>query len=505
MQPSIRAASRQTRPSPGPGRVRLAHSPRPPKPIPQSPSIRSVWHRRLSVILSGWVGAALLSALALAITLALADSTGGWQTEMVAAVVLIRMIYRNVRGPRPVLVDHSVRRHLIRVIEDEFLLTLFLMATTYALAWPVTIGTIAVYAGANLALQLSLYHTSRLVLRWLTAGEHHRTPGPTTRHVLILGTGERGRAMADMILDTPELDSTVVGFLDFERTGLWRYRDIPLVGSPKDFQSIVAGGQCDALFLAVEPDDFQRTSRLFAMAEAMGIPICLPPDLFGGTIARPRATAINGTPVLTYRAVPESRIGLFVKRTIDRIGALLGIIVASPIMLACAIAITLESRGPILFRQVRSGRNGRPFYLYKFRTMCLGAEAKKAQLLKHNEMSGPVFKMKRDPRITPIGAFLRKYSLDELPQLFNVLRGEMSLVGPRPPLPKEVAKYDAWQRRRLSVKPGLTCLWQVNGRNAVDFEDWMKLDLQYIDNWSLWLDLRIMAKTIPTVLKGTGM
>jgi exopolysaccharide biosynthesis polyprenyl glycosylphosphotransferase len=447
----------------------------------------------------------LLSALALACTLALSGSSGEWQIEMMASVVLIRMIYRNVRGPRPVLVDHSVRRHLARVIEDEFLLTMFLMAATFALAWPVALPTLAVYAGANLALQFSLYYTSRLILHRLIAGDHHHAPGTTTRRVLILGTGERGRAVADMILDTPELDSTVVGFLDFERTGLWSYRDIPLAGSPKDFQSIVAGGQCDALFMAADLDDFQRSGRLFETAEAMGVPICLPPNLFVGTIARPRATAINGTPLLTYRAVPEGRFGLLMKRTIDRIGSLVGIILASPIMLACAIAISLESRGPILFKQVRSGRNGRPFYLYKFRTMCLGAEQKKSQLLKHNEMSGPVFKMKRDPRITPIGAFLRKYSLDELPQFFNVLRGEMSLVGPRPPLPKEVARYDTWQRRRLSVKPGLTCLWQVNGRNAVDFEDWMKLDLQYIDNWSLWLDLRIMAKTIPTVLRGTGI
>jgi lipopolysaccharide/colanic/teichoic acid biosynthesis glycosyltransferase len=174
-------------------------------------------------------------------------------------------------------------------------------------------------------------------------------------------------------------------------------------------------------------------------------------------------------------------------------------------MLATSLLIKLESKGPVLFKQVRAGENGKNFHLYKFRTMCIDAEDKKAALSTRNEMSGPVFKIREDPRVTTIGRLLRKFSIDELPQFVNVLKGEMSLVGPRPPLPSEVSGYQPWQHRKLSVKPGVTCLWQINGRNQVDFDEWMRLDLEYIDNWSLALDTKILLKTLPAVLKGTGV
>jgi exopolysaccharide biosynthesis polyprenyl glycosylphosphotransferase len=183
----------------------------------------------------------------------------------------------------------------------------------------------------------------------------------------------------------------------------------------------------------------------------------------------------------------------------------LALVVLWPFLLIAAIAVKLTSKGPIFFRQTRSGVNGRKFVLYKFRTMVLGAEKKLKDLQAHNEMDGPVFKVKNDPRITPIGKFFRKFSIDELPQLWNVLKGEMSLVGPRPPIPDEVNQYDPWHRRRLSMRPGITCLWQVGGRNKIKkFDDWMKLDLEYIDNWSLALDFKILLKTIPAVLFSVG-
>jgi lipopolysaccharide/colanic/teichoic acid biosynthesis glycosyltransferase len=165
-------------------------------------------------------------------------------------------------------------------------------------------------------------------------------------------------------------------------------------------------------------------------------------------------------------------------------------------MIGTAIAIKLDSKGPVFFKQVRAGRNGRRFTMYKFRSMVVDAEEKKKALMHLNEMGGPVFKIKRDPRITKIGALIRKTSVDELPQLFNIVKGDMSLVGPRPPLPSEVEDYEAWQRRRLSVKPGLTGLWQVSGRNQIDFDEWMQMDLEYIDNWSLWLDIKIIVMTL---------
>jgi len=181
-----------------------------------------------------------------------------------------------------------------------------------------------------------------------------------------------------------------------------------------------------------------------------------------------------------------------------------GLLLLSPLLLGVAAIVRLTSRGPVLFRQQRVGRHGRPFHMLKFRSMVVNAEGLKARLMAQNEQAGPVFKMRRDPRITSFGRFIRRYSVDELPQLLNVLRGEMSIVGPRPPVPSEVARYEAWQRRRLSVRPGLTCVWQVSGRNEISFEEWMYLDLQYIDHWSLAQDFQLILKTLPVVLTGRG-
>jgi exopolysaccharide biosynthesis polyprenyl glycosylphosphotransferase len=180
------------------------------------------------------------------------------------------------------------------------------------------------------------------------------------------------------------------------------------------------------------------------------------------------------------------------------------LVLLSPVMLIVALAVKLSSPGPVLFRQIRCGLNGRPFVFLKFRSMYVDAEHLKAGLQAQNEMDGPAFKMRRDPRVTPVGRFLRRTSLDELPQLWNILKGEMSFVGPRPAVEEEVEQYEPWQRRRLSMKPGLTCLWQISGRNELTFDEWMRLDLEYIDNWSLWLDLQIALKTIPAVLFGRG-
>lgn len=197
---------------------------------------------------------------------------------------------------------------------------------------------------------------------------------------------------------------------------------------------------------------------------------------------------------------------MMVKRVIDFAGAAVLILIFGVPMLIVALAIKLTSPGPVLFRQLRSGLNGKPFTMLKFRSMVTDAEQRRHELEVLNEMSGPVFKVTNDPRVTPLGRFLRRYSIDEWPQLFNVLRGEMSLVGPRPLPVDEVKRFDDLaHRRRLSVKPGLTCLWQVSGRNNVrDFREWVRLDLEYIDNWSLWLDLKILLRTIPAVLSGTG-
>ncbi len=211
-----------------------------------------------------------------------------------------------------------------------------------------------------------------------------------------------------------------------------------------------------------------------------------------------------GRTAVVYESAPPYGWGLTAKRIIDRVGSTVGLIVISPLMLILATLIKLTSRGPVLFKQDRCGLNGRRFKMLKFRTMVRDAETKRADLAARNEMDGPVFKIKNDPRITRIGKLLRKTSLDELPQLINVVNGDMSLVGPRPPLPEEVRMYDRWHRRRLSVYPGMTCLWQIGKRNDTKFDEWMKLDLKYIDHWSPVLDAKIMVKTMAAVLRSTG-
>ncbi len=209
--------------------------------------------------------------------------------------------------------------------------------------------------------------------------------------------------------------------------------------------------------------------------------------------------------VVPFALPDHNRLALVVKRGIDILGASLFLIVSSPIIGLLGLLIKMESHGPIFFRQIRLGVNGKPFYMFKLRTMVSDAERRKKDLLAHNEQDGPAFKIRKDPRITTLGRLLRKFSLDELPQFVNVLMGDMSLVGPRPPLPKEVMRYETWQKRRLSVKPGVTCVWQVDGRNQVSFDDWVKLDLWYIDHWSLWLDIKLIARTLPAVLRGSGL
>ncbi len=223
------------------------------------------------------------------------------------------------------------------------------------------------------------------------------------------------------------------------------------------------------------------------------------PDVRSPDVSDPALARRPDADTAAYRA------GHVLKRVVDTAGAAVALVALAPVLAACAAAVSLSSPGPVLYLWEVVGRGGRPFTGYKFRTMYRDADRRKAALLAHNEMSGPVFKMQHDPRVTPAGRVLRRYSLDELPQLWSVLVGDMSLVGPRPPLRSEWARFAPWQRRKLSVTPGITCLWQVAGRNAItDFDEWVRLDLAYIDRWSPWLDMEILIRTIPAVVRGTG-
>jgi exopolysaccharide biosynthesis polyprenyl glycosylphosphotransferase len=262
----------------------------------------------------------------------------------------------------------------------------------------------------------------------------------------------------------------------------------------------------NGVIISARHTHFEQVENAIKTCELEGIEAWLVADFFGTQISRARFDELFGYPLLVFRTTPETSWQSVAKQLMDFLGALLLLIVLSWLFAIVAILIKFTSPGPVFFRQQRSGLNGSPFTLYKFRTMVSNAEQFKHELEAMNEMSGPVFKVTNDPRVTPMGRLLRKYSLDELPQLFNVLRTEMSLVGPRPLPVDEVKRFENLaHRRRLSVKPGLTCLWQISGRNQIsDFKEWVRLDLEYIDNWSLWLDLKILVRTIPAVLVGTG-
>lgn len=242
------------------------------------------------------------------------------------------------------------------------------------------------------------------------------------------------------------------------------------------------------------------------VCELEGVEAWLVADFIRTSIAKPEFSSLGKRPMLVFRSTPEISWELLTKFVMDRVGAALGLVLCLPLFLIVAILIKMGSPGPVFFRQLRGGKHGKPFKMWKFRTMYIDAEQRRMELEELNQMSGPVFKIENDPRITKAGRWLRMTSIDEIPQLINVLFGEMSLVGPRPLPVYEVEKIEhGSQRRRLSVKPGLTCLWQISGRNEVkSFDEWVELDLKYIDNWSIWLDLRILIKTIPVVLRGTG-
>jgi exopolysaccharide biosynthesis polyprenyl glycosylphosphotransferase len=262
----------------------------------------------------------------------------------------------------------------------------------------------------------------------------------------------------------------------------------------------------NAVLLGAKHTFFGRVEKVIAACELEGVEVWLLADFFKTQISQTTVDDFHGRPMLVFRSTPDASWESMAKPMLDLVGSFFLLVLGAIPMLLVALAIKLGSPGPVFFRQPRSGLNGRPFTMLKFRSMVTDAEQRRHELEVLNEMSGPVFKLTHDPRVTAIGRLLRKYSLDELPQLLNVLRGDMSLVGPRPLPVDEVRRFDDLaHRRRLSVKPGITCLWQISGRNNVtDFKDWVRLDLEYIDNWSLWLDLKILARTVPVVLLGTG-
>lgn len=353
-----------------------------------------------------------------------------------------------------------------------------------------------------------------LIVRYLL--QRIRKVGYNWRTLALVGKSSEIEELCGLIAASPHWGFRVVAAYATDRISpevpseLLRPREVhalTTVENAGDLIQFLRTAPVDEVIQLSHDQPMVTHAELFEACEEMGIRTRLTVNFFRNAIARPRLDHFESLPLVTWSPAPDGSVALLVKQLFDRICSLILLVLCSPLLLTTALVIKITSsswRDPILFGQTRSGLNGRLFTMWKFRTMVVNADALVDNLKSQNEMGGPVFKIKHDPRITPAGRWLRRLSLDELPQLYNVLIGDMSLVGPRPPLPREVALYDRWQRRRLSMKPGITCLWQVSGRNNLPFETWMKLDLEYIDNWSLWLDLKILFRTVYAVTTGHG-
>ncbi|MHB9008977.1 MAG: sugar transferase [Limisphaerales bacterium] len=348
---------------------------------------------------------------------------------------------------------------------------------------------------------------SRLAIRgFLTAW---RRSGRNYRFLLIIGADTNARRLVRRLERRPELGYKLVGLLDVNPSpaapGQYPDTDPPVIGTLADLKPILEKGPVDEVMIALPlVEQFAQIYEVLRLARDLGVVVRVLPDAQDvRVLSRSQVELFEGDYVVTF--FRQNFVWqLLGKRLLDIFVSSLMLILLSPLLLLVAFLVKVTSAGPVLFVQERVGMNKRIFRLYKFRSMVIDAEALKAALAQKNEMDGPVFKIRNDPRITRIGRFIRKTSIDELPQLLNVLKGDMSLVGPRPPLPSEVDKYEWLSRRRLSMRPGITCIWQISGRNEISFEQWMKLDRQYVDNWSFWLDLQILAKTVPVVLLCKG-
>ena len=376
--------------------------------------------------------------------------------------------------------------------------------------WPLFKGCLYTSLGLTLAMFFAKLYIARSVPIWfglfsftlvylkealvLLAVRNNVGQAQIRRHFVLAGTREETARMRQAIQARPESGVEIVTELDLNQTEL------------SHFVQRLHELSVNGVILCTRHAHFDRAEAVVNACELEGVEVWLVADFFKTNISRTSIDDFYGHPMLVFRSAPETSWQAVIKQLTDFLGALVLLTILAVPMTIVALIIKFTSPGPVFFRQLRSGLNGAPFTIYKFRTMVTNAEQIKHELAAMNEMTGPVFKITGDPRITPIGKWLRKFSIDELPQLINVVRGEMSLVGPRPLPVDEIKRIsDLAHRRRLSVRPGITCLWQVSGRNQIlDFKDWVRLDLEYIDNWSLWLDFKILLRTLWAVAAGTG-
>jgi len=392
----------------------------------------------------------------------------------------------------------------IRVVRSIAISTVALLALLFALGLTVGVSRSLIVFFAALST-LTVFISRRFMISVI---RHLRKRGLDSHNIVVIGTLTEAAPFIRSIQAHEDWGIRVIGVVlpdensvDGEDLGEPR---VPMLGTLSELSKILEQHPIHQVFVTGRAWEKNELYKIADSCEELGVQFSMDANFLGLRVAKADLQDIEGWSVLSFTSTPSSAEAMAVKRILDIVASLVALILLSPIFLITAVIIKLSDGGPVLFGQERSGLFGRTFKMWKFRSMVINAEALKEKLESQNEMGGPVFKIKKDPRITRFGRFIRKSSIDELPQIWNVLKGDMSLVGPRPPIPSEVEKYERWQMRRLSMRPGITCIWQVSGRNNIDFDSWMKLDLQYIDNWTLFLDVKLILKTVPVVLLRKG-
>jgi exopolysaccharide biosynthesis polyprenyl glycosylphosphotransferase len=471
----------------------------------------------LALMATDALGAMALFVLMSAFVTGIRFPGAGWRTSWDAAgldPMLMAGAYATVwvsalwiQGLYRLRVRWSFRRELMDILRSSLLVAVATFTLLFLLKLPDVSRFLLV---ALFAAQIVLTVGVRAAIRWSAA--RMRSRGLNARLMLVVGTGQLAREFADRIERHVELGLRVIGLVALPTELLAQaeaagpaavsHPERPVLGLIGDIEDILHEHVVDEIAICLPVESIELAEPLTRLCEEEGRVVRIPYPPMGFTMPGARQDSFDGIPMLSLVYGPDRIVSLLFKRLLDLALATAAIVVLSPFLLAVALWIRLVDGGPVLFRQARVGLHGRVFTLVKFRTMVPDAEARLEALLAQNELKGHVFKLTNDPRLSRSGRWLRRTSIDELPQLWNVLRGEMSLVGPRPPLPREVAGYDIWHRRRLSMKPGITGLWQVSARHEEDFDRWVELDLDYIDGWSLWLDLKIMFRTIPAMLQG---
>lgn len=388
---------------------------------------------------------------------------------------------------------------LLRIARASLVALLGMLGLSFALQVGTQLSRTLI-AGFGVSVVLTLFAVRLMLVRALRA----RARKAWTHNIVLIGSLEEAIPLIQTLRRHDGWGMKLLGVVRSDDGQSTEVSGATVLGRVEELPRILERHAVDEVMVAGSSLSVATLRMVADSCEELGVRFSMDANFLGLSISRAQLSDLDGWHVLSFSSTPEDAEGLAVKRAMDVFLSGMALLALAPVFLLTALAIKLEDGGPIFFGQERSGLYGRTFTMWKFRSMVVDAEKRKAELERLNEMKGPVFKIKHDPRITRVGRFIRKTSIDELPQFWNVFTGSMSLVGPRPPLPSEVERYERWQRRRLSMKPGITCIWQVSGRNHIDFETWMKLDLEYIDNWSLFLDIKLLARTVPVVLLGHG-